>query len=76
MKAVAIALSQAERYGTPVGQALRVLAQESRDARMIEAEKKAAALPPKLTVPMILFFLPVLFVVIITPAVIQIMRTQ
>lgn len=76
VKAVAIALSQAERYGTPVGQALRVLAQESRDARMIEAEKKAAALPPKLTVPMILFFLPVLFVVIITPAVIQIMRTQ
>ncbi|MGC5778633.1 type II secretion system F family protein [Methylobacterium sp. NFXW15] len=76
VKSVAIALSQAERYGTPVGQALRVLAQESRDARMIEAEKKAAALPPKLTVPMILFFLPVLFVVIITPAVIQIMRTQ
>ncbi|MBE7245163.1 MAG: type II secretion system F family protein, partial [Actinomycetospora chiangmaiensis] len=76
VKAVATALSQAERYGTPIGQALRVLAQESRDARMIEAEKKAAALPPKLTVPMILFFLPVLFVVIITPAVIQIMRTQ
>ncbi|GJD36026.1 type II secretion system F family protein [Methylobacterium aerolatum] len=76
VKAVATALSQAERYGTPLGQALRVLAQESRDARMIEAEKKAAALPPKLTVPMILFFLPVLFVVIITPAVIQIMRTQ
>ncbi len=49
-----------------MGQALRVLAQESRDLRMIEAEKKAAALPPKLTVPMILFFLPVLFVVIIT----------
>ena len=76
VKAVATALSQAERYGTPVGQALRVLSQESRDMRMIEAEKKAAALPPKLTVPMILFFLPVLFVVIITPAVIQIMRTQ
>ena len=76
VKAVAVALSQAERYGTPVGQALRVLSQESRDMRMIEAEKKAAALPPKLTVPMILFFLPVLFVVIITPAVIQIMRTQ
>ncbi len=53
-----------------------MLSQESRDLRMIEAEKKAAALPPKLTVPMILFFLPVLFVVIITPAVIQIMRTQ
>ena len=49
-----------------------VLAQERRDHRMNEAEKKAAALPPKLTVPMILFFLPVLFVVILTPALIQI----
>ncbi len=76
VKAVATALMQAERYGTPVGQALRVLSQESRDQRMNEAEKKAAALPPKLTVPMILFFLPVLFVVIITPAVIQILRAQ
>ena len=76
VKAVSTALIQAERYGTPIGQALRVLAQESRDQRMTEAEKKAAALPPKLTVPMILFFLPVLFVVIITPAVIQIMRAN
>lgn len=74
VKAVTTALIQAERYGTPVGQALRVLSQESRDQRMNEAEKKAAALPPKLTVPMILFFLPVLFVVILTPAVIQVMR--
>lgn len=72
VKAVTTALIQAERYGTPVGQALRVLAQESRDIRMNEAEKKAAALPPKLTVPMILFFLPVLFVVIMTPALIQV----
>ena len=72
VKAVATALIQAERYGTPLGQALRVLAQESRDMRMNEAEKKAAALPPKLTVPMILFFLPVLFVVIMTPAMIQV----
>jgi tight adherence protein C len=61
VKAVAIALIQAERYGTPVGQALRVMAKENRDIRMSEAEKKAAALPPKLTVPMILFFLPVFF---------------
>ncbi|WP_375409914.1 type II secretion system F family protein [uncultured Methylobacterium sp.] len=74
IKAVTTALIQAERYGTPVGQALRVLSQESRDMRMTEAEKKAAALPPKLTVPMIIFFLPVLFVVILTPAAIQIMR--
>ena len=72
IKAITTALVQAERYGTPVGVALRVLAQESRDQRMNEAEKKAAALPPKLTVPMILFFLPVLFVVILTPALIQI----
>ncbi|CAM2964850.1 MULTISPECIES: type II secretion system F family protein [Methylobacterium] len=76
VKSVATALIQAERYGTPIGQALRVLSQESRDQRMNDAEKKAASLPPKLTVPMILFFLPVLFVVIITPAVIQVMRTQ
>ncbi|MDB5652696.1 MAG: type secretion system protein [Tardiphaga sp.] len=67
VKAVTQALIQAERYGTPVAQALRVLAQEGRDDRMNDAEKKAAALPPKLTVPMILFFLPVLFVVILGP---------
>jgi tight adherence protein C len=71
VKAVATALIQAERYGTPVGQALRVMAKESRDIRQSEAEKKAAALPPKLTVPMILFFLPVLFVVILGPAAIR-----
>ena len=72
IKAVATALIQAERYGTPVGQALRVMARENRDMRMAEAEKKAAALPPKLTVPMIIFFLPVLFVVILGPAMIQV----
>ena len=71
MKAVTTALIQAERYGTPVGQALRVMAKENRDIRQSEAEKKAAALPPKLTVPMILFFLPVLFVVILGPAAIR-----
>ena len=75
IKGVVTTLVQAEKYGTPVGQSLRVLAQESRDTRMSEAEKKAAALPPKLTVPMILFFLPVLFAVIITPAAIQIANT-
>lgn len=76
VKAVSTALIQAERYGTPLGTALRVLAQESRDQRMMEAEKKAAALPPKLTVPMILFFLPVLFVVIMTPALIKTFKWQ
>jgi tight adherence protein C len=73
VKSVCVALQQAERYGTPLGNTLRVLAQENRDMRMAEAEKKAAALPPKLTVPMILFFLPVLFIVILGPAAIRVM---
>lgn len=72
VKSVAQALVQAERYGTPVAHALRVLANESREMRMNVAEKKAAALPPKLTVPMILFFLPVLFGVVLGPAGIQV----
>jgi len=76
VKSVATVLIQAERYGTPLGQALRVLAQESRDQRMNEAEKKAASLPPKLTVPMIVFFMPALFIVILTPALIQIFKWQ
>jgi tight adherence protein C len=75
VKSVCLALQQAERYGTPLGQTLRVMAQENRDMRMAEAEKKAAALPPKLTVPMILFFLPVLFVVILGPAVMKVFKT-
>ncbi|GIK81120.1 MAG: type II secretion system F family protein [Pseudorhodoplanes sp.] len=76
VRSVCVALQQAERYGTPLAQTLRVLAQENRDMRMAEAEKKAAALPPKLTVPMILFFLPVLFVVILGPAAIRVMALQ
>ncbi|NGO52020.1 type II secretion system F family protein [Allomesorhizobium camelthorni] len=72
VKSVTQALVQAERYGTPVATALRVLAAESRDMRMNAAEKKAAALPPKLTVPMILFFLPVLFAIILGPAGMQV----
>ena len=75
VKSVMTALIQAERYGTPLGQALRVLAQENRDMRMMEAEKKAAALPPMLTVPMIVFFLPVLFVVIMGPAMMQVFKS-
>ena len=67
VKSVCLALAQSERYGTPLGTTLRVMAQENRDARMMLAEKKAAALPPMLTVPMILFFLPVLFVIILGP---------
>jgi len=76
VKSVCMALQQAERYGTPLANMLRVMAQENRDMRMSEAEKKAAGLPPKLTVPMILFFLPVLFVVILGPAAIKVMAVQ
>ncbi|HEY0236204.1 MAG TPA: type II secretion system F family protein [Afipia sp.] len=72
VKSVCMALMQSERYGTPLGQTLRVMAQENRDMRMNEAEKKAASLPPKLTVPMIVFFLPVLFIVILGPTGIKI----
>jgi tight adherence protein C len=74
VKSVMTSLIQAERYGRPLGHSLRVLAQENRDQRMTAAEKKAAALPPKLTVPMILFFLPVLMAVILGPAAIQIIH--
>ena len=75
VKSVCLALQQSERYGTPLGQSLRVMAQENRDMRMNEAEKKAAALPPKLTVPMILFFLPCLFIVILGPTYIKLQIT-
>ncbi len=72
IRAVATALVQAERYGTPLGDTLRTMANENRQLRVMEAEKKAASLPAKLTVPMILFFLPVLFIVILTPAALRI----
>lgn len=75
VKSVCLALQQSERYGTPLGQSLRVMAQENRDMRMNEAEKKAAALPPKLTVPMILFFLPCLFIVILGPTYVKLQAT-
>ena len=70
-KSFGTAMVQAEKYGTSISQALRVMADELRDMRMAEAERKAASLPPKLTVPMILFFLPSLFIVILGPAGIQ-----
>jgi tight adherence protein C len=76
IKAVVTAMIQAERYGTPLGNALRVMAKENRELRLAAAEKKAAALPPKLTVPMILFFLPVLFVVILGPAIMKVQDTM
>jgi tight adherence protein C len=76
IKGVSTAMIQAERYGTPLGTALRVMAKENRDMRLAAAEKKAAALPAKLTVPMIVFFLPVLFVVILGPAIIKVQDTN
>ncbi|WGM32336.1 type II secretion system F family protein [Brevundimonas sp. NIBR11] len=76
VRAVATAMVQAEQYGTPLGSALRTMAKENRDLRLSAAEKKAAALPAQLTVPMILFFLPVLFTVILGPAIIQIQDTM
>ena len=74
-KSFSMALIQAERYGTSLGSILRVLAKENRDARMTRAEEKAGRLPATLTVPMITFFLPVLFIVLIGPAIIQTIRT-
>lgn len=74
VKQISTSLIQAEKYGTPLGQALRATAKDIRDQRMSEAEKKGAALPPKLTVPMVLFFLPVLIVVIIGPAILSALK--
>lgn len=72
MKQLAMIMTQAEKYGTSLAGSLRVLAQEARDSRMIAAEKKGASLPPALTVPMIFFFLPAIFSIILTPAIIQV----
>lgn len=72
IRSVTMAMIQAERYGTPLGAALRIMAKENREMRVAQAEKKAAQLPAKLTVPMIIFFLPVLFIVILGPAIIKV----
>jgi tight adherence protein C len=72
VKSLTTTLLQSEKYGTPIAAGLRTIAQENRDARLSAAEKKAAALPAQLTVPMIIFFLPVLFLVIAGPAGIQV----
>ena len=76
IKSVTTAMTQAERYGTPLGNALRVMAKENRELRIAAAEKKAAQLPAKLTVPMIVFFLPVIFIVILGPAIIKVQDTS
>jgi tight adherence protein C len=73
IRGVVNTLVQTERYGTPLAHSLRVLSAEFREERMLKAEEKAAKLPAILTVPMILFILPVLFVVLIGPAIIQVM---
>ena len=75
VKGVATAMIQAERYGTPLGSALRTMSKENRELRIASAEKKAAQLPAKLTVPMIVFFLPVLFVVILGPSIMRVTDT-
>jgi tight adherence protein C len=76
IKSVCTAMIQAEKYGTPLGTALRVMAKENREMRLSAAEKKAAALPAQLTVPMIVFFLPVLFLVILGPTILRITDMQ
>lgn len=72
VRALINTLVQSEKYGTPLAQALRVLSTELRDERMMKAEEKAAKLPATLTVPMILFILPTLFIVLLGPAIIQV----
>lgn len=73
VRGIVSVLIQTEKYGTPIAQALRVLAAEFRTARMLRAEQKAAKLPAMMTIPMIVCILPVLFIVIISPAIIKLM---
>lgn len=73
VRALANTLIQSEKYGTPLAQALRVLSSELREERMMKAEEKAAKLPATLTVPMILFILPTLFIVLLGPAILQVL---
>jgi tight adherence protein C len=71
IRGVVNALVQTEKYGTPLASSLRVLATEYRDERMLKAEEKAAKLPATLTVPMIVFILPTLFIVLLGPAILK-----
>ncbi|MDE3059702.1 MAG: type II secretion system F family protein [Pseudomonadota bacterium] len=75
LRGITSVLIQTEKYGTPIAQALRVLSKEFREARMLRAEQKAARLPALMTVPMICFILPTLFIVIIAPAIVRLMDT-
>jgi tight adherence protein C len=76
VKGIVNVLIQTEKYGTPIAQALRTLSAEFRTQRMLRAEQKAARLPAIMTVPMIIFILPTLFIVVIAPAAIQLMGTM
>lgn len=73
VRALVSTLAQAEKYGTPLAQSLRVLANEMRDERLMKAEEKAARLPATMTVPMVIFILPSLFIVLIGPAVLRVL---
>jgi tight adherence protein C len=73
LRALVNSLIQSERYGTPLANALRVLSAEFRDDRLMAAEEKAAKLPAIMTVPMILFILPSLFMIIMGPAVLHVL---
>ena len=75
IRGVVNTLVQTEKYGTPLASSLRVLASEYRDERMLKAEEKAAKLPATLTVPMIVFILPTLFIVLIGPAILKTIDT-
>jgi len=67
-------LIQTERYGTPLTQAMRVMGAELREERMMKAEEKAAKLPAIMTIPMIVFILPAMFLVLVGPAVVQVVK--
>jgi len=71
IRGVVNTLLQTEKYGTPLAQSLRVLAAEYRDERMLKAEEKAAKLPATLTIPLIVFILPTLFIVLLGPAILR-----
>ena len=71
IRAVVSTLMQTEKYGTPLAQSLRVLSAEFRNERMMKAEEKAAKLPATLTVPLVAFILPTLFVVLLGPAILR-----
>jgi len=73
VRGIVSVLIQTEKYGTPIAQALRVLSAEFRQSRMLRAEQKAAQLPAIMTIPMIVFILPTLFIVIIAPAAVKVM---